>query len=389
MQKMPSSKFEQQTLISVEDVSKVYAFKDGQNIQALCNICLKVPKGTGLALVGPNGCGKSTLLRLIAGISKPTSGRIVSQGKVAALIDPGAGFHPELNGWENLYFYGRLSGLSDKEIRRLSVEIIEFSGISNFLHRPLKYYSHGMYLRLAFSAAVFMPYDILLIDEILAVGDLQFQQRCIAKLLDLKEKEGRTFVIVSHQTQLLYQLCEYGVWLEKGMIKKTGTLDNVLEEYYTAQLSVENAHYESQFIDIQMVEWDRKPSVYHTGEPALLSLKLAISEVMENIQLRINVFDIKENFITHLDPGLKGDSSLNFKPGKATVQVHLPALDFFPGNYFLRVSVYDNRGLISRIMRIAHFHIINNSWNKMVNAHTTIRTGVFLKHQFSIIPLGE
>lgn len=381
---MPLSESDQQFLITVEDVSKVFTIEEGTKVQALQKINLQIPKGIGLALIGGNGSGKSTLLRLMAGIYKPSYGRIIIHGKVAALIDPGAGFHPELSGWENLYFYGRLSGLTDKEIRHLSSEIIEFSGISNFIHRPLKYYSHGMYLRLAFSAAVFMPFDVLLIDEVLAVGDLNFQQKCIAKLLELKKNEGRTFIIVSHQSQILHHLCERGLWLEEGMIKKLGSFESVIEEYYSSQLSGEDIPNTYSPVVIEKVEWDRRPPVYHTAEAASLTLQLSMVETINNIQLRINVFDFKENFITHLDPSFYGESPLNLKQGKATVELYLPELNFFPGNYFLRVSLYDQSGLICRKMRTANFHIVNDYWNKMINAHTTIRTGVYLKHYFSI-----
>jgi ABC-type polysaccharide/polyol phosphate transport system ATPase subunit len=191
---------------------------------------IRVKRGESMALVGPNGCGKSTVLRLIAGIYEPTSGAVSTTGRVAAVIELGAGFNAELTGAENVELYGAIMGLSRTERERHWDEIIEFSGIGNFIGMPIKYYSSGMIARLAFSVAVNVNPDILLIDEVLAVGDQGFQEKCLARLKDFHAKGG-TLLVVSHNLDLINSLCSSAVWLENGKIRLSGEIGPVIEAY--------------------------------------------------------------------------------------------------------------------------------------------------------------
>lgn len=201
-----------------------------ERIHALKNINLEIKKGETVGVIGRNGAGKSTLLKLIAGVSQPTSGKIFVNGRVVPLIELGAGFHPELTGRENIFLNGVILGLSEKEIRSKIDQIIEFSEIKKFIDTPVKYYSSGMYMRLAFSVSVFVDPDILLVDEILAVGDNQFQTKCLKRMEEFK-KNGVTIIFVSHSLETIKKFCQRVVYLRKGEIIADNQPEKVIDYY--------------------------------------------------------------------------------------------------------------------------------------------------------------
>jgi len=193
---------------------------------------LEVHRNETVGLIGRNGSGNSTILKLISKVYRPTSGYIRTQGKVVALLELGAAFHPELTGRENIYLNGSILGLSKKEIEQKFDPIVSFSELSQFLDTPVKYYSSGMYARLGFSIAIFANPDILLIDEVLAVGDEEFKQKCWNKI-DQFQKEGKTILLVSHDLDTIKKLCSRVVWLENGMIQREGEPEEVIQAYHT------------------------------------------------------------------------------------------------------------------------------------------------------------
>lgn len=233
--------------IQVTDVSKDFklrydkpntlkerlVFWKNKNIEihhVLSNINLDIHKGETVALVGVNGSGKSTLLKLMTKIIYPTVGKISVNGKLTSLLELGAGFHPDFTGRENIYFNASIFGLTAAEIDARVSDIIEFSELGEFIDSPVRTYSSGMYMRLAFSVAINVDAEILLIDEILAVGDQHFQDKCFEKLTELKNS-GKTIVIVSHSLDAIKKLCSRAVWIYEGKLKMDGSTDKVIEEY--------------------------------------------------------------------------------------------------------------------------------------------------------------
>ena len=196
----------------------------------LKDINLKIEKGETVALIGVNGSGKSTLLKLMTKIIYPTAGKVTTNGKLTSLLELGAGFHPDFTGRENIYFNASIFGLTAKEIDKRVPEIIEFSELGELIDTPVRTYSSGMYMRLAFSVAINVDAEILLIDEILAVGDQHFQEKCYAKLKELK-KGDKTIVIVSHSLDAIKELCDRAVWIHEGHIEKDGKTNDVIKEY--------------------------------------------------------------------------------------------------------------------------------------------------------------
>ena len=198
--------------------------------EVLKNINLTVKNGEAVALIGVNGSGKSTLLKLMTKIIYPNKGKIMTYGKLTSLLELGAGFHPDFSGRENIYFNASIFGLTRQQIDERLDDIIEFSELGSYIDNPVRTYSSGMYMRLAFAVAINVDADILLVDEVLAVGDQHFQDKCIAKMKELKE-EGKTMVFVTHSLGTVKEFCNRAVWLSNGEIRMDGKPDDVIEKY--------------------------------------------------------------------------------------------------------------------------------------------------------------
>jgi lipopolysaccharide transport system ATP-binding protein len=201
-----------------------------ERFYALRDVSFRLESGESMALVGRNGAGKSTLLSLVAGLARPDCGRIAVEGRVAALLELGSGFHADLTGFENLRLNASLLGLSRRRTEEVSGAIAEFADIGDFLREPLRTYSTGMLMRLAFAIAIHVDPDILIVDEVLAVGDQAFQQKCFERIRGFKA-EGKTLLFVSHATRLVREICDRGLWLEHGKVQMDGSAAAVLEAY--------------------------------------------------------------------------------------------------------------------------------------------------------------
>jgi lipopolysaccharide transport system ATP-binding protein len=202
-----------------------------QFIWALKDVDFKVRQGETLGIIGKNGSGKSTLLKIISRIVQPTRGAVRGKGKVSSILEVGTGFHHELTGRENIYISGYILGMNKDEVRRKFDEIVAFSGIEKFIDTPVKRYSSGMYVRLAFSVAAHLEPDILIVDEVLAVGDAEFQKKCMGKMRSVSSTDGRTILFVSHNMQAINNLCSRALWLNNGHIEQTGKPQNVISSY--------------------------------------------------------------------------------------------------------------------------------------------------------------
>jgi homopolymeric O-antigen transport system ATP-binding protein len=205
--------------------------KTEEEFWALKHISLDVLKGEAVGIIGKNGAGKSTLLKILSRITDPTAGRFEINGRVSSLLEVGTGFHPELTGRENIYLNGTILGMRRVEIRKKFDSIVSFSGVEKFIDTAVKHYSSGMKVRLAFSVAAYLEPEILIVDEVLAVGDAEFQQKCLGKMDEVRRDEGRTIFFVSHNLSAIEQLCKKGVLLEKGRLMKTGDIHEVVAAY--------------------------------------------------------------------------------------------------------------------------------------------------------------
>jgi len=219
--------------------SELFHKSHGSDFFALRDVSFRVAAGESLAVVGRNGAGKSTLLSLVAGLTDPVEGRIAVSGRVAALLELGSGFHPDLTGVENLRLNASLLGLSKKRTNEVYEQILAFAGIGDFIYEPIRTYSMGMTMRLAFSIAINVDPDILIVDEVLAVGDQAFQEKCQERIRDFKAK-GKTLLFVSHSGPLVRELCDRALWLDRGQVLMDGPVAEVLDAYAASSVASGN-----------------------------------------------------------------------------------------------------------------------------------------------------
>jgi ABC-2 type transport system ATP-binding protein/lipopolysaccharide transport system ATP-binding protein len=324
---------------------------------ALRDVSLEIPKGSTFGLVGHNGSGKSTLLKLLAGIHRPTTGSILTLGRMSALLELGAGFHPELSGRENIYLNGAILGLTRKEIDAAVDSIVDFSGIREFIDVPVKVYSSGMYVRLGFAIAVTVDPEVLIVDEIVAVGDEEFQRKCFDHLHEL-HKRGTTIVIVSHALSIIENLCDQAVWLDHGRVKTIGEARSVVRGYLEAVNEDEAAHLAD---DHDAPAEVGAPARRGTGEVRVTNLEYLDAggeptQVLiagDPVTFRMH-YDAKEDIV---DPvfglGFLHESGVNvagpnsartggfevLRRGSGHVDFHVPALPFQPGSFEVTTAV--------------------------------------------------
>ncbi len=230
-------------IFSFQSPLKTNEKKSKEEFWALKDIGFAVEQGDRIGIIGRNGAGKSTLLKIISRITEPTSGEIKIKGRVASLLEVGTGFHPELSGRENIFLNGAILGMSRQEIKRKFDEIVDFAEVERFLDTPVKRYSSGMYVRLAFAIAAHLEPEILIIDEVLAVGDAQFQNKCLGKMEDVSKNEGRTILFVSHNMNVLKSLCNKGVLLSAGQIIERGSIETLVSSYMLGNSDSNNQDY--------------------------------------------------------------------------------------------------------------------------------------------------
>jgi lipopolysaccharide transport system ATP-binding protein len=330
---------------------------------ALKDISLTVPTGTTFGLIGHNGSGKSTLLRLIAGIHRPTSGRIAVGGRISALLELGAGFHPELTGRENIFLNASILGLPRKNISEKVDEIIEFSGLEDFIDSPVKVYSSGMFVRLGFSVAVHVEPDILIIDEVIAVGDEDFQRRCFDHLYALRNR-GATIIMVTHSLNVVQTMCDYAAWLDHGEMKAVGPAAEVVHQYLDQVNVVEAKRLEAERVVDASSDIPREPSVHgllRIDEVELLNAKLEPTPVAipkepltvrihwtSNVEVPEPLFSFaveSEAGVYVANPGMRTRPDAGtIGPGSGYVDYYMDELPLGPGQYILSVAAHDHAG---------------------------------------------
>lgn len=319
-----------------------------EDFKALDHVSLEIPQGSTFALVGDNGSGKSTLLKCIAKILVPEEGSITRHGRMAAMLEVGSGFHPELSGIDNIYLNGSILGMSRKEIDTKLDSIIDFSGVEEFIDQPVKNYSSGMYVRLGFSVAIHTEPDILLVDEILAVGDASFQDKCAKKFADLRN-EGRTVVVVSHSVPQLRAMADNAAWLENGKLKKAGPAKTVLEEYSDSTHSGVRIDKEGKvrwgsgeaFVDsLQVLDahGDEVTGLVSTGDELVLRMRYHA-----NTRIEKPVFGLAMEAIdgTYLWGNNTRDLEfpIDMIEGPGVVDLRIPRLNLQPGQYLFHGSI--------------------------------------------------
>ena len=339
--------------VALEDVWKQYHVdvrRDAGTFWALQGINFEVPQGGALGVIGRNGAGKSTLLKLLAGITAPTRGRIALRGRVAALIEVGSGFHPELTGRENVFLSGAILGMRRREIADKLDRIVEFAGVAPFIDTPVKWYSSGMYVRLGFAVAAHLAPDILLVDEVLAVGDAQFQLQCLQRIQQMRA-EGTTSVFISHDLTAIERLCDSAVLLDGGRIVSTGKPADVVATYHqrlalwdpaSGETSIDSAKSGVAITNVLLQDLERPHAIaFATGAPLRIAIRYAVTRPVSNVEFELRYYssDAKTR-IAAPRTGERGESLQLTAPG-GIVEFTCDALPLKPGSYFIGAVVRD------------------------------------------------
>ena len=326
--------------------SKVY--NKGERFKALDNISFEVKKGERIGIIGHNGAGKSTLLKLISRVTGPTEGKIYLNGRVASMLEVGTGFHPELTGRENIYMNGAILGMTKKEIDAKMEDIIEFSEVRQFIDTPVKRYSSGMYVKLAFSVAAHLDSEIMIMDEVLAVGDMAFQGKCLKKMKQISENDLRTILYVSHNMNTIRQLCNRVIVLDSGKIVYDGEVEkgiaiysgiNFVENtYFDLHLAEKNTDTDSA-IDMISLKLNRNSNIFNTRENVDFTLEFEspFDEVLKDIKLVVVVLRTDEVRI-----GMTESDIFTISKGKQTIRGIFNIGDLIDGNYFAEISIVKN-----------------------------------------------
>jgi lipopolysaccharide transport system ATP-binding protein len=324
---------------------------------ALRGVDVEIRRGEVVGIVGRNGSGKSTLLKIISRITPPTEGTVSVRGRVGTLLEVGTGFHPELNGRENIFLNGAILGMKRREIRAKYDEIVEFAGVERFLETPVKRYSSGMYVRLAFAVAAHLEPEILLVDEVLAVGDTEFQQKCLGKMRDVAS-HGRTVLFVSHNLGAVRRLCERAVLLDHGRLLATGPPSDVVAEYMSRALPEQSAGRsqiapdaprlgtgEARLREVGLTSEDNEPlGALHLGQPFRITAVFDVWEPIEDIVVEFGISSLGGDRVATAQSSDREGPMLRFAPGRREISAAFDAT-MLPGEFTIDVGIHHRSGV--------------------------------------------
>lgn len=338
---------------------------------ALKDVSFDINSGDRVGIIGRNGAGKSTLLKLLCRITEPSSGRAVINGRVASLLEVGTGFHPELTGRENIYMNGAILGMKRAEIKSKFDEIVDFSGVEKFLDTPVKRYSSGMYVRLAFAVAAHLEPEILLVDEVLAVGDASFQKKCLGKMEDISKGQGRTILFVSHNMGAVKSLCNKGILLENGTLSYSNPdIDKVIEKYThnltaTAVVPIKDRLDRKGNQSVRMIDFElnglSKDGSLDQDQQIIFSIKYASTEPVRNPNLLLSIFTREDVRIIFLDSNIISDFP-NQIPKEGNIRIALSD-DFHltSGQYYINVAFLSGSDMADYVQRACVFDVIDGA----------------------------
>ena len=340
--------------------------------QALDDVTFEVPEGSTFGLLGRNGSGKSTLLKCMARILNPNSGTITTRGRVAAMLEVGSGFHPELSGRENVYLNGSILGMSRAEIDSKFDQIVDFSGVERFIDQPVKNYSSGMYVRLGFAVSIHVEPDVLLVDEVLAVGDMDFQEKCMEKFAQFR-REGRTVVVVSHGIEQMRNFCDHAAWLDNGVLQDVGNASAIVDQYADSGHAVTAGPGggvrfgtgEVKFTQLGLVDPSGEVvNEVRAGEPATIRLWYEASERIERPVFGAGLHTVEGVHLWELqgrDSGFVPDA---IEAGAGTIDVRVDHLPLAPGSYSISATVQDHSTthMFDSLQHAARFNVLGGGF---------------------------
>jgi lipopolysaccharide transport system ATP-binding protein len=363
------------------DVARGRQVVQGDEVEeflALSDVNFEVKQGEAVGIIGRNGAGKSTLLKILSRITEPTKGRVILNGRVSSLLEVGTGFHPELTGRENIFLNGAVLGMTRREILRKFDEIVAFAEVEKFLDTPVKHYSSGMYVRLAFAVAANLEPEILIVDEVLAVGDAEFQKKCLGKMDEVSRNQGRTVLFVSHNMEAVLKLCTRGILFESGRIKTIGDINTVVPAYLSSQSSSpRTVDLSGRVRPVDFSGKARLASVSSSaangswfipfGQPLSLDIAIDAQSVDDEFFLGIALHSIRGFEVASWTTKC-GDTKLSLRPGINNFRLAFPQLGLLPGRYWLDIGVWSDRGDQDRINEAVRLEIAPSAESAEINA---------------------
>ena len=342
-------------------------------IWGLHDVSFEVAAGEVLGIIGSNGAGKSTLLRILSRITEPTTGHVELHGRVGSLLEVGTGFHPELTGRENVYLNGAILGMRKADIERKADDIVAFAETGKFIDTPVKHYSSGMYMRLAFAVAAHLEPEILIVDEVLAVGDLNFQNKCLGKMQDVAS-QGRTVLFVSHNMGAITNLCTSALWLDGGKIVARGQVAETVGAYIQSVGSARTSDAstwkhkgsgDGRFVDARMVDVNGEPrETFGMGESAVVEFDMEFSRPFSGLHMSVDIKRADTGLpILHLlnhDTGACGD----FPAGKHRLAVEIPNCTLYPGTYTVSLFAAVPGNLLDHVEHVLSFAMVHSGVSK-------------------------
>ncbi|WP_213769897.1 ABC transporter ATP-binding protein [Bradyrhizobium sp. dw_78] len=351
-----------------------------EEFAALSDVNFSVKQGEVLGIIGRNGAGKSTLLKILSRITEPSKGRVILRGRVSSLLEVGTGFHPELTGQENIFLNGAVLGMSRREIRRKFDEIVAFAEVEKFLDTPVKHYSSGMYVRLAFAVAAHLEPEILIVDEVLAVGDAEFQKKCLGKMNEVSRNQGRTVLFVSHNMDAVLKLCTRAVFFESGRVKLEGDVEPVVSHYLSSQSasarlvdlsSKPRPDYIAGGRRVRLVQASPSNSESSWSLPfgQRLSLDLAVDaeSSVNEIEVFVEIYSLRGFEVATWSNTCSG-VKLPLRPGINTFRIGFPELSLLPGHYFIGISLVGKDGIEDYINEAIFFEVVSSAEAVKINA---------------------
>jgi lipopolysaccharide transport system ATP-binding protein len=368
----------------------------GERFWAIRNVSFDVKQGEIVGVIGRNGAGKSTLLKVLSRITEPTEGRAVLRGRVASLLEVGTGFHPELTGRENVFLNGSILGMSRAEITRKFDEIVAFSEVERFLDTPVKYYSSGMYVRLAFAVAAHLDPEILIVDEVLAVGDQQFQKKCMGKMQQVATGQGRTVLFVSHNMTAVQRLCPRSILMRKGSVAADGPTGQVVQEYLsylneTAAVAFERNPERTgsgtvRLTGVRAVDADGRPTRgLVAGRPAAFELDYRNPGRVRGAQFAATIFNHLGEAATQFDTWFFDNDAVPLAEA-GTMTVTVPNLPLPPGEYRMQVSVNTDDGVADQMPNALVFTIETSLFYPTLNSPAIHNAAVMVEHAWEHRP---
>jgi lipopolysaccharide transport system ATP-binding protein len=364
-----------------------------EDFWALKEIDFEIKKGEVVGIIGRNGAGKSTLLKILSRITEPTSGRIEINGRVASLLELGTGFHPELTGRENIFLNGAILGMSRTEIRKKFDEIIDFSGVEFFLDTPVKRYSSGMYIRLAFAVAAHLEPEILIVDEVLAVGDAEFQNKCLGKMKDVSRNEGRTVLLVSHNMASIKQLCNNGMILKNGSLAMYGAIDAVVDQYLSdfktsssttiAERTDRDGTQKIKYSDVIIRNENFEPAVFlQNGTTCYFELQFKHANTeLKNVHFSVGINDPFGNRILLLSSYLSGEN-FTISENESRVFLKIDQLPLKAGIYSYTLSCGDNQEMFDSVKFAGEFTVEEGDFFQTGKVLPPNQGYIMVKHSF-------